>query len=134
MIVRQVHVRYQIRQRPPLSPSWTRWPTFAEPEWQPPCDVYETDREWIVQVDVAGVDEREVEVVLYEDGLLVEGTRAWRRPGAEDEALRVYAAEIRYGPFRLARALPPGLARDAATATYERGVLLVRVPKQGSAS
>ncbi len=111
---------------------WRRLPPVARPEWRPPCDVLETGSEWIVKADLAGLEEEDFEVMLYQDGLVVEGRRRWASPaGGQD--VRVHAAEIRHGPFRLAVRLPEAVDRDAAGATYERGLLVVRLPKAGTA-
>ncbi len=107
---------------------WAGAPALATPEWRPACDVYETGAEWIVKAEIAGVDERDVAVLLYEDCVVVEGRRPWVAPAAGADA-RVLAAEIRHGPFRLVVPLIPPVDRDAASGSYERGRLVLRLPK-----
>lgn len=128
--LRQVHVRYvTLREAAePLVDPWLRLPSVARPEWRPACDVLESGVEWIVRVELAGVEPDELEVVLYEDGLVIAGRRPWTSTPDVTE-LRVHAAEIRHGPFRLALRLPGPVDREAAAVAYERGMLLVRLPK-----
>ena len=48
---------------------------FAQTWWRPPADVCESERAIEVTVDLAGVDQDELDVVLYEDALIIEGQR-----------------------------------------------------------
>jgi HSP20 family molecular chaperone IbpA len=111
-----------------LATPWARMPAVATPEWRPACDVYETGAEWIVKAEIAGVDERDFVVLLYEDCVVVEGRRPWVAPATGADA-RVLAAEIRHGPFRLVVPLMPPVDRDAASGSYDRGLLVLRLPK-----
>ncbi len=111
---------------------WLRLPSIARPEWQPPCDVLETGSEWIVKAEIAGLEEDQFDVLLYEDGLVLEGRRPWGAPAAGAD-VRVHAAEIRHGPFRLALRLPGAIDREGANVSYERGMLVVRLPKTRNA-
>jgi len=129
--LRQVRVRYTRfaeAATEALADPWLRLPSVARPEWRPPCDVLETESEWIVKAEVAGLGEDEFEVLLYEDGLVLEGRRPWGAPAAGAD-VRVHAAEIRHGPFQLALRLPDTIDREGASVSYERGMLVVRLPK-----
>ncbi len=129
--LRRLRIRYARREELPAEAfgvSWERLPFVAGPEWRPPCDVYETPAEWIIKAEIAGLEEQDVEVQLYEDTLVIEGRRPWRGSG-EDVDVRVHAAEIRHGSFRLAIRLPEAIDREGATRSYERGLLVVRLPK-----
>lgn len=134
MNLRQLRIRLDVRRgAESFSDPWPRVPSFSRPEWRPPCDVYETSQEWVLEAEIAGVEEADLEVLLYEDGLVVQGTRSWRGPASGERDLRVHAAEIRYGSFRIALRLPPALDRTRARASYDRGLLVVRIPKRGAA-
>src|SRR6478735_4752216 len=86
---------------------WTG-PRHRRPPVLAPADVYLTDSPptLTVQLDLAGVDPADVDIILDGDELTVRGART-RRPGR-----RVYQhAEIDWGPFR--RRLRIGVAVDA---------------------
>ena len=99
--------------------------TVARPEWKPPADLYETNDSYIVKVELAGVTEEDLDVSVYTDALVVEGTRA---VGAAGD-VRYHSAEIRYGPFRLEVAFPTPIDCERVSARYEAGFLLLTVNK-----
>jgi HSP20 family protein len=98
--------------------------------WRPAADVSESADRVEVIVDLAGVDEDDVEIQLFEDALVIEGVR--RLPGSRRGMY--HAAEIRHGPFRLEVRLPARADADRVEASYERGLLTVSLPKPGAAS
>lgn len=102
---------------------------LAQPRWRPPADVYETASAITVMVDLAGVDPEEIEAILYEDALVIEGQR--RLPPPEPGSV-YYAAEIRQGPFRLELALPVSVDPQHVEARYDRGILQVTLMKARS--
>src|SRR5690606_36758733 len=103
---------------------------LAQPTWRPPADVYECAGRYEVKVEIPGVAESDLELTLYQDTLVVEGTR---RGGIPADA-RVLAMEIRYGPFRIAVPLPPDVDRDRIGARYDQGFLHLDLPKRGGAA
>jgi len=112
-----------------LGEAWGLPGIVSHPEWTPPTDVYETATEWVVTVELAGLQEDDFEVVLYPEHLVVQGERPWRLLG---EAARLHRAEIRHGPFHAAVHIPwraGSIDVDRIRVSYEDGVLCVRVPK-----
>jgi HSP20 family molecular chaperone IbpA len=98
---------------------------IARPEWRPPVDYSETTDEVAIKIEVAGLAEDDFEILLYEDVIVIGGERRWRSSG---EA-RFHLAEIRYGPFRLELPIPTSVNRERVTARYERGFLVIQLPK-----
>jgi HSP20 family protein len=99
---------------------------LAQTCWRPAADVYETATAVAVTVDLAGVDPEAVEVTLFEDAVVVEGQR--QLPPVDESGV-YHAVEIRQGRFRLELALPTAIAGERVEARYERGLLLLVVPK-----
>ncbi len=99
---------------------------LAQTCWRPAADLYEAATAITVTVELAGVDQEELDVLLYEDAVIVEG---WRWLPPPDQGGIFHAAEIRQGPFRLELALPAPVDQDRVDARYEQGLLRITLPK-----
>ncbi|HEV8585582.1 MAG TPA: Hsp20/alpha crystallin family protein [Methylomirabilota bacterium] len=100
---------------------------LVHPRWRPAADIAETRTTLEVTVDLAGLDEDDFEVQLFQNGLVVEG----RRPLPESAADAVYhAAGIPRGAFRLELPLPVAFDHERVEARYERGLLTISLPKR----
>jgi HSP20 family protein len=105
---------------------WTRPRVpLARPLWRPAADVYQGPRAVTVTVDLAGVAADDMELLLFEDALVVDGIRSLRP--VEGEGV-FHAAEIRHGRFRLEVALPVAVDPDSVEARHEGGLLVVTLP------
>ena len=94
---------------------------FAQTFWRPPADVCESESTIVVTVDLAGIDQDDLDVVLFEDALIVEGSR--RLPS--DPGVVYHLAEIRQGPFRLELRLPASVDQERVNARYDQGLLRI---------
>ena len=99
---------------------------FAQTYWRPPADVCESDSTIEVTVDLAGIDQDDLDVVLFEDALIVEGRR--RLTGVEPGVV-YHVAEIRQGPFRLELGLPGPIDQERVDARYDQGLLRITFQK-----
>jgi len=130
MRFRHVRVRYTaVLQLPQaLGDPWAfrSLPPVARPEWRPPSDLCENDQEWVVRVEVGGLQEEDFEILLYEDRLIIRGYRPWSSACAE---ARFHLAEIRHGPFQVEIPMLGPIRRENVAARYEQGMLSVALPK-----
>jgi HSP20 family protein len=94
---------------------------FAQTYWRPPADVCESDSTFEVTVDLAGIDQDDLDVVLFEDALIVEGSRRL----VTDPGVVYHVAEIRQGPFRLELRLPCSIDQERVDARYDQGLLRI---------
>jgi HSP20 family protein len=94
--------------------------------WRPAADIYETTSGVIVTVELPGIDPDQLDTLLYEDAVIIEGRRA---PRVEEDG-RYHAAEIRQGAFRLELPLPGALDLENVDASYDRGMLRLRFDKR----
>jgi HSP20 family protein len=98
----------------------------ASPKWRPRTDVYETEEEVVIYMDIAGMRAEEFGV-LFADGVL---TIAGERVPRVDEGKRHYhAMEVQVGPFERRLRLPAQVDPDSIRANYEHGFLEVRLTK-----
>jgi HSP20 family protein len=100
--------------------------TVAETHWRPETDVYETAAAIVIVIELAGVDEDDVEVLLFEDVLVIKGDR--RLPSCDGDGV-YHAATIRQGPFRAEIALQAAVDPGGLDARCERGLLRITLPK-----
>ena len=89
-------------------------------------DVYATDEDLVVEANLPGVKPEEVEITVEGNTLTIAGEK--RSSRNEDEGSTLLT-EIRRGAFSRTLTLPAGLEPDRATATFEDGVLTLRIPK-----
>jgi HSP20 family protein len=92
--------------------------------WSPPTDVYETDADFVVRVEVAGIRETDLDV-SFENGILtIDGVR----PDVT-ERRAYHQMEIHFGKFSTAIRVPGPIDLDSSIAEYKDGFLIVRMPK-----
>jgi HSP20 family protein len=103
---------------------------LARGHWRPDVDTYETATTVEIIVDLAGVEEDDFEVQLFEDVVVIEGRR--RLPTCEAGAV-YHAATIRQGPFQLGVPLPAPVSSEQVEARYDRGLLRITLPKRAEA-
>ena len=91
-----------------------------------PMDVYATDDDFVLEANLPGVKPEEVEITVEGNTLTISGeTRSSRK----DEEGATILQEIRRGRFTRTMTLPAGLEPETASATFEDGVLTVRIPR-----
>ncbi len=100
---------------------------FGQTEGSPlPLDVSTTNDELVIQAALPGVKPEEVDITVEDGTVTIRGeTRTERTEGEGDFLVR----EIRRGAFSRSVSLPTGLEPDKATATFDNGMLTLRVPK-----
>jgi HSP20 family protein len=93
--------------------------------WVPPTDVYETEDMLVALVELAGVQQTDFTVSLFERRLIISGVRADRGP-----TRRAYhQMEVPFGEFRTEIELPVQVDAARVDAEYADGFLRVTLPK-----
>src|SRR5690606_18418090 len=88
--------------------------------WNPAVNLYESEENYLVCVDLAGVDKEKIDVEVVEQTLTIKGTREVPvSPDGEEKTgkLRVHLMEIDHGSFCRQVELPPDVSRDQIKAT-----------------
>jgi HSP20 family protein len=111
--------------------SFVRRPFGAgfETQMSLPLDVTRTADELIVEAALPGIKPEDVEITVEDGTLSIRGEFREEKREGEGENL---VQEIRRGTVARAVTLPTGLEPDKATATFENGVLTLRIPKAES--
>jgi len=99
-------------------------------DFQPPLDVSESDDAFTVSVELPGLEQKDVDVSLTDDVLVLQGEK---RAEAKDEDEARHRMERLYGRFQRAVRLPRPVDPDKVQATFRSGVLTIRLPKSAEA-
>jgi HSP20 family protein len=94
--------------------------------WIPAMDLVETEDHFVLKADLPGLSEEDVNIDVEDDVLTISGERKSEHEDKREGYVRV---ERSYGSFRRSLTLPEGVEPEAVTATFDRGVLEVRIPK-----
>lgn len=94
----------------------------------PAVNLADNGKEFVATVEVPGLEEKDLDVQVLGDQLVITGERKWSDEKKEKEHYRV---ESQYGSFQRIVPLPEGLNPDPAAvqAKLEKGLLEVRIPK-----
>jgi len=93
--------------------------------WRPPTDVYETEANVVVKMEIAGMRDEDLEVVVQDNLLLISGTRSDTM-----ERKAYHQMEIPFGKFSVGIELSVLVDTDNATAEYKDGFLTIKLPKE----
>ncbi|MDD5626582.1 MAG: Hsp20/alpha crystallin family protein [Patescibacteria group bacterium] len=102
-------------------------PRFSEvKEFIPAVDVYQTDKEVVVETALPGIEPEKVDISVEDDTLIIKGKIDSKE---EEKKKDYYRKEVRYGSFYRAVALPTSVESETAEADYENGILKITLPK-----
>ena len=106
----------------------TSWPRSLRRAviWVPPTDVFETEDQIVVQVEIAGVRQADLSVSLQDRRLIITGTRA--DPGPTQRAY--HQMQVRFGDFGTEVELPAPVDENQVSAAYVDGFLRIVLPKR----
>jgi HSP20 family protein len=96
----------------------------------PPVDIYEDEHSYTLKLDVAGIDEKDIDIKLENSTLTISGERKFE---SEEKTENYRRVERRYGRFGRAFTLPQTIDGEAVTAKYDKGVLKIRLVKKTEA-
>jgi HSP20 family protein len=99
---------------------------FSPKTWGPSVDVYETENEVVILIELAGVKEDEIEVAVDNKIVTIRGDRKDIKRGIR----RTYSQmEILWGPFERNIPLTTNVDVSQVKAYYESGFLEIVLPK-----
>jgi len=101
----------------------------ARAAFEPPTDVYETDTEIVVRLEIAGADRGSIRINFLprSQELHISGRRSDPAAGRKRDYHRL---EVVYGPFERSVSIPVPVDPDDSRASYRDGFLHVHLPKQ----
>jgi HSP20 family protein len=96
----------------------------------PPVDVYEDEQNITLNIEVPGIDEKNIDVSIENNTLTVRGERRLEKEQKEENFQRV---ERQYGSFTRSFTLPNSVDLEQISADYNKGVLKIRLAKKSEA-
>lgn len=92
--------------------------------WVPAADIRQEGEDAVITLEVPGIGTDDVEIEINDRSLVVSGRR---QPLGEPEQGTLLRQEIRRGEFSRAFRLPAHVGADAVRASYDAGMLTVRI-------
>jgi HSP20 family protein len=103
---------------------WTRMPAL------PAADIVEKNGDFVMTLDVPGMNQKDIAVKLSDNAVTIRGEKTEEKQ-EEKEDYRL--SERRHGSFVRTFSLPDSVDADKISATYDKGVLKLVMPKTDSA-
>jgi HSP20 family protein len=94
--------------------------------WVPAMDLVETANHFVLRADLPGMTDDDVSIEVEDNVLTVSGERKVEHEESEEGYYRVERAS---GSFARSLTLPEGIDPEAVEASFDKGVLEVRIPK-----
>jgi HSP20 family protein len=94
--------------------------------WAPPVDIYETENELVVKVDLPDLQDKDIDVRVENNMLTIRGERKFDKDVNEENYLRIERA---YGSFMRSFSLPNTVSAENIRAEYRNGVLTLHMAK-----
>jgi len=95
--------------------------------WKPSTDFYETEKDFVLVMELAQIKPEEVSIT-FQDGILT--VRGIRKGVPPSERRRYHKMEINYGPFEQKLVISCEVDMDKLSAYYKNGFLEIRLPKR----
>lgn len=95
--------------------------------WAPAVDIFETESELMMTVEVPGIDEKDIEIKIEDNTLTLKGERKFEKETKKENYHRI---ERSYGSFYRAFTLPNSIDPDKIQAEHENGVLKITMAKR----
>ena len=98
----------------------------GDAHWIPNTDVYVTEGNLVIKVELAGMRKEDLELTVEGNRLMISGQRPDGTRGAKCKFL---VMEINYGSFECVIEIPAGYDPSQAIAGYQNGFLQIDVPR-----
>lgn len=95
--------------------------------WAPPANIYEDEGHVSYEIQLPGVDLEDVNISVTDQTLQIRGER---KPDPNKKEEGYHVKEATYGTFFRSFSVPTDVDASQAKAKYEKGVLIITLPKQ----
>lgn len=95
-------------------------------EFYPRVDIAESETEYKVSAELPGIDEKDVQISLEKNALVLSGEK---KTESEEKEKSYHRIERSYGSFQRVIQFDRELNEDKASAVFKNGVLTITLPK-----
>jgi len=99
---------------------------MPEVEWSPRVDISETENDYILQADLAGLTKDDIKITLDNDVLTLKGEK---KAETREEGKIYHLNERAYGKFVRSFRMNTPIVKDKIDASFKDGVLTLTLPK-----
>lgn len=92
--------------------------------WKPPTDVYETEKDFVISVEIAGMKVEDFAIQVSKQSLIIQGKR-----NIEFEKCALHQIEIHSGEFQVSIDISAPIDQEISHIKYENGFLTISLPK-----
>ena len=103
---------------------------LGEFSFTPNVDVLDNETEIVITAELPGIDENDIDITLNRDRLVLKGEKKREEEHKENDVTYV---ERSYGSFQRVIPLPVEIDEDQVDASFDKGVLCIRLPKSTEA-
>ena len=104
--------------------------TMTVTDWLPAVDISETEREYLINIELPEVKKEDVKVTLQEGVLVIHGERKQEK---EEKGKKYHRVERSYGSFARSFTVPDGVDETKVAAEFKDGLLNLHLPKSEKA-
>jgi HSP20 family protein len=112
----------------PFNGARNRLPAVFQARSYPAMNVSESESQFLVSLELPGLDAEDVEIELMGNQLQISGERKWEK---EKKGKEFHRVESQYGSFARTLMLPENarMDRESIEATFKKGMLEIKIPK-----
>ncbi|MCX4027727.1 Hsp20/alpha crystallin family protein [Endozoicomonas sp. SM1973] len=109
---------------PSFSDEWSR---VSNNMFKPSIDISAKDKEYLISVEVPGVEEKDIKLEMRDNTLIISGEKKNEKEEKEEHHYRV---ERSYGKFQRMLTIPEDADADEISASFKNGVLCISLPRK----
>ncbi len=94
--------------------------------YAPSIDISETDKQYLIDVEVPGINKNDIDLNIENNTLTISGERKFEK---KEDNKQYHRVESHYGTFSRSFTLPDNVDVESISATYNNGILHITVDK-----
>jgi len=99
--------------------------------YEPDLDIEERKDHYLMTLDLPGMEKNEINLDITENEIIISGQRNYQSE-AQDDKQGFYRLERQFGSFSRRLPLPERGTAEGVEASYENGVLQIKIPKRAA--